>query len=244
MPSSCAHSLGKSFSSHAEPNNTMRIVSLSFVVDGFRYLVADFLELCGNNARDRQSREASERPSSNFGPSLTRTLSSVGVSVTFRLFSLSILSMPPTALDSSLIAAIAVDKPRKAWYGYSKMRHNSSISLLTLSSFSMMKTHIDLEPSSSATSRTMIFRKPRRSSFCSSRNSSPAWISSSLALSFVDTMFSKTRCCASNCRCHSFWVRRHRERKAIFIVPLWPLMPGLTLMTSALMCSSPSLAMS
>mmetsp|Transcript_36266 Transcript_36266/g.104176 ORF Transcript_36266/g.104176 Transcript_36266/m.104176 type:complete len:315 (+) Transcript_36266:312-1256(+) len=210
-----------SFSSQAEPSNTKLTVLFSSGNTSeffpFPFLPAPFLFLrllCGISARERQSLQSwPGRPSSKHFVALS------SVSMLLEVATVRVLTVcvTPGVVLSSLMASLAAVKPLKAWTGYSKIVHNSSTSRLNVLSRSM--TYTVTFWSISETSRATILRKPRKSSFCSSRSSSPASKLCCATFNLLDTMSINTFCCFSSPCCHSFCVRRHFDLKAM---RTWP----------------------
>mmetsp|Transcript_52820 Transcript_52820/g.139424 ORF Transcript_52820/g.139424 Transcript_52820/m.139424 type:complete len:222 (+) Transcript_52820:323-988(+) len=100
------------------------------------------------------------------------------------------------------------------------MLHSSSVATINSAFCSTMTTEtLCVLPSSSPISRLMIFRKPRRISFSSSRTSSEAFRCCSFSFSWLEMVSRSARWAWSMWLCHSFCVRRHLDWKAIFTPP-------------------------
>mmetsp|Transcript_64862 Transcript_64862/g.140227 ORF Transcript_64862/g.140227 Transcript_64862/m.140227 type:complete len:224 (+) Transcript_64862:3-674(+) len=161
-----------------------------------------------------------------------------------------VLSVPPMAdcFDSTgrrdmfaerATCWIAEVRPRKDFTGYSRILHTSSVATRTSSSCSTMTTEMFEEfPSSSPTSRLMIFRKPRRISFSSSMTSPEALRMVSFSFSWPEIVSRSVFCAWSMWLCHSFCVRRHLDWKAIFTPPPRFITSAWTIGLSSLMASS------
>mmetsp|Transcript_64162 Transcript_64162/g.198838 ORF Transcript_64162/g.198838 Transcript_64162/m.198838 type:complete len:268 (-) Transcript_64162:718-1521(-) len=223
-PSSC-HCGGRPRSSHVEPSSTTRAGASAFDSPDLLFELPEELA----RARERQS-----WPSVPGRPSRRLPVESM---LGRRL--------GPPSMVADCTADLAVVRCLKAWHGYSRILQSSSISARRSSRFSTTKSAACCGVSSARISRVMILRKPRRSSFCWSLISASAMLICTAASSLMLAMRSRSRCCARSCRCHSFCVRRHRERKAmrtrLVSVPS-PSPPMFTTSACTISCSLPSVS--